>query len=81
MTTRPLPRVLLVEDTPPLARVYGEYLRFEPIALETVETGEAALAAIEREVPDVVLLDLRLPDMDGSTSCAGSAAAIWPAMS
>jgi len=54
-----------VEDTPPLARVYREYLRFEPIELETVETGEAALAAIEREVPEVVLLDLRLPDMDG----------------
>ena len=65
MTNRTLPRVLLVEDTPPLARVYGEYLRFEPIDLESVETGEAALAAIERHVPEVVLLDLRLPDMDG----------------
>jgi two-component system repressor protein LuxO len=59
------PRVLLVEDTPPLARVYTEYLRFEPIDIEHVETGEAAFAAIDREVPDAVLLDLRLPDMDG----------------
>jgi len=55
----------LVEDTPPLARVYTEYLRFEPVNIEHVETGELALRAIDREVPDAVLLDLRLPDMDG----------------
>jgi DNA-binding NtrC family response regulator len=59
------PKVLLVEDTPPLARVYTEYLRFEPLEIEHVETGEAALEAIDREVPKAVLLDLRLPDMDG----------------
>ena len=59
------PKVLLVEDTPPLARVYTEYLRFEALDIEHVETGEAALRAIDREVPDAVLLDLRLPDMDG----------------
>ena len=66
MTTRPLPRVLLVEDTPPLARVYGEYLRFEPIALETVETGEAAefgtmtphaITAIDRPAELIMICD------------------------
>ena len=34
------PRVLLVEDTPPLARLYQEYLRFEEIDLEAVECGQ-----------------------------------------
>lgn len=63
MATRP--RVLLVEDTPPLARVYQEYLRFEPVDIDHVETGEAALKSIDENAPDAVLLDLRLPDMDG----------------
>ena len=59
------PRVLLVEDTPPLARLYQEYLRFEEIDLEAVECGQDALDAINRDEPDAILLDLRLPDMDG----------------
>ncbi len=63
--TRTRPRVLLVEETPPLARVNQEYLRFGDIDLETLENGEDAFAAIERDEPDAVLLDLRLPDMAG----------------
>ncbi len=59
------PTVLLVEDTPPLARVYKEYLRFEPVTVEHVETGEAAFSSIDAQAPDAVLLDLRLPDIDG----------------
>jgi two-component system repressor protein LuxO len=59
------PRVLLVEDTPPLARLYQEYLRFEDLELETVDCGKDAMAAIARHEPDAILLDLRLPDMDG----------------
>ena len=57
--------VLLVEDTLSLARVYIEYLRREPYAVTHVETGTAALAEIERGVPDAILLDLALPDMNG----------------
>lgn len=58
-------RVLLVEDTPSLARVYVEYLRKEPYAITHVETGKEALKLIERELPDAILLDLALPDMNG----------------
>ena len=57
--------ILLVEDTLSLARLYTEYLRLEPYALTHVETGTAALQAILRHPPDLVLLDLKLPDMNG----------------
>jgi len=57
--------ILLVEDTLSLARLYTEYLRLEPYALTHVETGAAALQAILRRPPDLVLLDLKLPDMNG----------------
>jgi len=58
-------RVLLVEDTTSLARVYIEYLRREPYDVTHVERGADALAAIERQLPDAILLDLALPDMNG----------------
>lgn len=58
-------KILLVEDTPALARTYCGYLRNEPVDIEHVETGQAALDALKRGIPDAMLLDLKLPDMDG----------------
>lgn len=58
-------RILLVEDTVPLARTYEAYLDDEPYDVTHVETGAAAMAALNDDVPAVVLLDLMLPDMDG----------------
>ncbi len=60
-----LPQVLLVEDTPSVARVYLEYLRSEPVAVTHVETGTDALKFIDKRAPEAILLDLMLPDMDG----------------
>ncbi len=57
--------ILLIEDTAPLARVYIEYMRAESYNVIHVETGQAALAALALAVPDAVVLDLKLPDMDG----------------
>jgi two-component system, repressor protein LuxO len=58
--------VLLVEDTPSLARVYAEYLRKDGLNAVTVETGQAALEALRSPpLPRVLLLDLNLPDMNG----------------
>ncbi|HYG90901.1 MAG TPA: sigma-54 dependent transcriptional regulator [Azospirillum sp.] len=57
--------VLLVEDTPSLARVYAEYLKKEAYTVISVETGTEALETIADGVPRMVLLDLQLPDMHG----------------
>lgn len=58
-------RILMVEDTVPLARTYEAYLEGEPYELMHVETGTEALAILADNPPDAVLLDLMLPDMDG----------------
>ncbi len=60
-----LETVLLVEDTPALARLYEGYLRREDFQLETVDTGGAALQKLAEAPPDVMLLDLKLPDLNG----------------
>ncbi len=58
-------RILLVEDSPSLARVYANFLRDEPYETVVVATGGEALAELEDGPPDGLLLDLKLPDMDG----------------
>ncbi len=58
-------KLLLVEDTPALARTYQGFLMDEPYDVQHVETGRDALAALAKSPPDAVILDLKLPDMDG----------------
>ena len=58
-------RVLLVEDDRTMAAVYMKYLESERYEVTHVETGAEGLRAIDAQGPDAVLLDLKLPDMDG----------------
>jgi two-component system repressor protein LuxO len=58
-------QILLVEDSPSLAAVYANYLTSDGYHTEVVDSGEQALAQLAHRVPDLVLLDLRLPDMSG----------------
>ena len=62
--TAPL-RVLVVEDAPAVAALLDASLRGECMATEMASSGLQAIAAKPRFRPDVVLIDLGLPDMDG----------------
>ncbi|MCR6632439.1 MAG: sigma-54 dependent transcriptional regulator [Magnetospirillum sp.] len=57
--------VLIVDDEPQLVRSLVFALKGEGIAARPAHTGAEGLAEIERQVPDLVLLDQRLPDMQG----------------
>ncbi len=59
------PSVLIVEGSRALAEVYRGYLSGEPYRLRHVADGRGALAELDKEPPAALLLDLRLPDMDG----------------
>src|SRR5262245_49304226 len=58
-------RVLLVEDNEPLAEVTAEFLRNAGLEVQVALTGHEALASVGTFRPDIVLCDLRLPDMAG----------------
>jgi len=58
-------RLLLVEDSLALARVYQEYLKPMSLDVTHVTEGRAGLNEIAKDDPDVLLLDLNLPDMNG----------------
>jgi DNA-binding response OmpR family regulator len=62
-------RVLIVEDDATVAEVAALYLRAAGLLVSHVQDGFAALAAIERSSPDVVILDRMLPGIDGVEVC------------
>ncbi len=63
--------VLLVEDDLSLLHTVEENLREQGYRVQTAVTGTEALEQAGRAVPDVVILDLGLPDMDGLEVIAG----------
>src|SRR5262245_51971928 len=57
--------VLIVDDEPRIAQIAGDYLRHAGFDVLVAATGATALARARAERPALVVLDLRLPDMDG----------------
>jgi two-component system OmpR family response regulator len=58
-------RVLVVDDEPNIVDVVSMALRFHGYAVETAGTGTDALAAVTAFRPDLIVLDVMLPDMEG----------------
>ncbi len=61
-------RVLVVDDNEIIRDIFSRMLRAGGYEAETASTGEEALELMRRNVPDVVLLDLKMPVMDGPTT-------------
>jgi two-component system alkaline phosphatase synthesis response regulator PhoP len=57
--------VLVVDDEPKIVEVVGDYLRSAGFSVTTAAAGESALALARARPPDVVVLDLGLPGLDG----------------
>lgn len=81
MSARGVP-LLVVDDEPPIRRLLRTGLGAQGYRVSEAATGQAALDLLAREAPEVVLLDLGLPDLDGLEvirrlrACGGTAAVI-----
>ncbi|TMI83015.1 MAG: response regulator transcription factor [Bacillati bacterium ANGP1] len=64
-----MPRILVVDDEPQIVDLLRSYLRREGFDVDEAGDGEAALAACARRRPDLVVLDLMLPKVDGREVC------------
>ncbi|MCH8620836.1 response regulator transcription factor [Undibacterium sp. TS12] len=62
-------RVMLVEDDAKLAALVVEYLSEYEFTIDVVSRGDAALSYFQQTNPDIVVLDLMLPGMDGMVVC------------
>jgi DNA-binding response OmpR family regulator len=69
MVTDAAARVLIVEDDPTVAEVVARYLEREGFAVESVADGRDALARADAQLPDLVVLDIMLPGLDGLEVC------------
>ena len=62
-------QLLMIEDDTRLANMVGEYLRQSGYGFTHAADGTSGLAALQASPPDLVILDLMLPDMDGLEVC------------
>jgi DNA-binding response OmpR family regulator len=63
------PRVLLVDDDARLVHIVGLYLQVQQFEVLTAESGEAAMRLLNAGLPDLVILDLMMPGLDGISLC------------
>jgi DNA-binding response OmpR family regulator len=63
------PRALVVDNEPPLVRVISAYLERDGFAVSTAFDGERAVELARETAPDVVILDVMLPGIDGIEVC------------
>ncbi len=61
--------ILVVDDDAPILRMLGRTLEAAGYAVEPAADGGEALAAVERSAPDLVVLDVGLPGLDGLAVC------------
>ena len=62
-------KILVVDDEPKIAEICQDYLNAAGYDVVTAMTGPDGLSAARREKPDLVVLDLMLPEMDGLDVC------------
>ena len=59
------PRVLVVDDEPSIVDAVATSLRYEGFTVDEAMTGRSALSRAQEDPPDLVILDVMLPDLDG----------------
>lgn len=63
------PLILIVDDNEQNLQVLGKLLQLHPYRLALARNGAAALEFVRRKQPDLILLDIMMPEMDGITVC------------
>jgi DNA-binding response OmpR family regulator len=62
-------KILVVDDDPDILKIVQDNLELDGYGVRTASFGKEALAYFEKEVFDLIILDLKLPDMDGIQIC------------
>ena len=69
MSARPPTRILVAEDDPDIGNLLEHYLRKAGFTATVITSGRDVMPQIKREPPDLMLLDLMLPGLDGLQVC------------
>jgi signal transduction histidine kinase len=68
-TDQAIPNILVVDDVPANLKLLDDILKYEGYKTRPVPNGELALRAAEKEKPDLILLDIMMPGIDGFEVC------------
>lgn len=69
--------ILVVDDVEQNVAVISQMLRANNHQVIAAFSGEGALRILEKRVPDLILLDVMMPDMDGIEVCSGSSSLLF----
>ena len=69
MPVRPPTRILVAEDDPDIGNLLGHYLKKAGFTATVVTSGRDVMPQIKRDAPDLVVLDIMLPGLDGLEVC------------
>jgi CheY-like chemotaxis protein len=64
-----IPNILIVDDVPANLKILGDILKLDGYKVRPVPSGKLALQVAEKEKPDLILLDIMMPEMDGFEVC------------
>lgn len=62
-------KILITEDSPTVRAMIQDFLEGEGYQVVAAEDGQAAVDVAQKEKPDLIVLDLMMPKMDGFTAC------------
>ncbi len=62
-------KILLVDDEPDILEFLSYNLKKEGYNVSTANNGKEALLAAKKQIPDLIILDVMMPDMDGMETC------------
>ncbi len=62
-------RILIIDDEPTYLELMQDYLRFKGFEVSTAKDGDEAIKQMRYEKPDLILLDIMMPTMDGYQFC------------
>ena len=60
-----MPKILLIEDEAPIRATLSRFLRLEGVDVVTAENGAQGVAAARDHMPDLIICDLLMPELDG----------------
>lgn len=63
MNTKPV--ILIVDDEPQILKIYGDTFKDEGFEVITASSGQECLKLAQEKIPNLILLDVKMPDMDG----------------